>query len=107
MAAELRALIRSNTVRVLDLGVLTKDADGSVEANELRDVNDSDVGQLRKLEADLAVLLGGGRHPGERQGDGAWQRRCGAVIRTLARLTGFPAAMPETCGWPGWSVPSR
>ncbi len=35
MAAELRALIRSNTIRVLDLVVLTKDADGSVEANEL------------------------------------------------------------------------
>ena len=55
MAAELRALIRSNTVRVLDLMVLTKDSDGSVEANELR--NDSDIGQLRELEADLAVLL--------------------------------------------------
>ncbi len=57
MAAELRALIRSNTVRVLDLVVITKDIDGSVEANELRDVDDSDVGQLRELEADLAVLL--------------------------------------------------
>jgi hypothetical protein len=57
MAAELRALIRNNTVRVLDLVVLTKDADGSVEATELRDVDDSDIGQLRELEADLAVLL--------------------------------------------------
>lgn len=57
MAAELRALIRSNTVRVLDLVVITKDADGSVEASELRDVDDSDIGQLRELEADLAVLL--------------------------------------------------
>lgn len=46
MAAELRALIRSNTVRVLDLVVITKDIDGSVEANE-----------LRELEAELAVLL--------------------------------------------------
>jgi hypothetical protein len=56
-AAEPRALIRSNTVRVLDLVVITKDIDGSVEANELRDVDDSDIGQLRELEADLAVLL--------------------------------------------------
>ena len=36
---------------------MTKDADGSVEASELRDVDDSDIGQLRELEADLAVLL--------------------------------------------------
>ena len=57
MAAELRALIRNNTVRVLDLVVITKDADGSVEASELRDADDSDIGQLRELEADLAVLL--------------------------------------------------
>lgn len=57
MAAELRALIRNNTVRVLDLVVIIKDADGSVEASELRDVDDSDIGQLRELEAELAVLL--------------------------------------------------
>ena len=57
MATELRALIESGTVRVLDLVVLTKDADGSVEATELRDADESEVGQLRALEADLAVLL--------------------------------------------------
>ena len=57
MASELRALIESNTVRVLDLVVLSKDTDGSVEASELRDADDSEVGQLRALEADLAVLL--------------------------------------------------
>ena len=47
----------SNTVRVLDLLLLTKDVDGSVEAAELRDADDSEVGQLRSAEADLAVLL--------------------------------------------------
>lgn len=57
MAAELTALITSNTVRVLDLLLITKDADGSVEASELREADDSEVGQLRALEADLAVLL--------------------------------------------------
>jgi hypothetical protein len=57
MAAELRTLIENSTVRVLDLVVLTKDADGSVEATELRDADGSEVGQLRALEADLAVLL--------------------------------------------------
>jgi len=57
MASELRALMDSNTVRVLDLVLLTKDMDGSVEASELRDADDSEVGQLRAAEADLAVLL--------------------------------------------------
>jgi Family of unknown function (DUF6325) len=57
MASELTALMDSNTVRVLDLVLLSKDLDGSVEAAELRDADDSEVGQLRAAEADLAVLL--------------------------------------------------
>jgi hypothetical protein len=58
MASELAALMESNTVRVLDLLLLlTKDEGGSVEAGELRDAGDSEVGQLRAAEADLAVPL--------------------------------------------------
>ena len=57
MASELRALMDSNTVRVLDLLLVSKGVDGSVEATELRDADDSEVGQLRAAEADLAVLL--------------------------------------------------
>jgi hypothetical protein len=43
------------TVRVLDLVLLTKDAG----ASELRDGDGSEAGQLRAAEADLAVLLAG------------------------------------------------
>ena len=57
MASELRALMDSNTVRLLDLLLVSKGVDGSVEATELRDADDSEVGQLRAAEADLAVLL--------------------------------------------------
>ena len=57
MAAELTALVDSGIVRVLDLVLLRKEADGSVEAAELADVDESDVGELRALEADLAMLL--------------------------------------------------
>ena len=57
MASELKALINSNTVRVLDLVLLMKGEDGSVEASELRDADDSEVGELRTLERDLAILL--------------------------------------------------
>ena len=57
MASELKALIENQTIRVLDLVILTKGDDGSIEAAELRDVDDSDVGELRELERDLAILL--------------------------------------------------
>jgi Family of unknown function (DUF6325) len=56
-ASELKALIASNTIRVLDLVMITKGEDGSVEAAELRDADDSEVGELRALERDLAILL--------------------------------------------------
>jgi hypothetical protein len=57
MARELKALIENQTIRVLDLVILTKAEDGSLEAAELRDVDDSDVGELRELERELAILL--------------------------------------------------
>jgi hypothetical protein len=57
MGRELKALIDDQTIRLLDLVVLTKADDGSIEAAELRDVDDSDLGELRGLERDLAVLL--------------------------------------------------
>jgi len=57
MAAELRSLVDRELVRVLDLLLIRRDADGSVEVDELHEVDDSDVGQLRTLEADLAMLL--------------------------------------------------
>lgn len=57
MAAELQSLVDRELVRVLDLLLIRKDADGSVEVDELHEVDESDVGQLRMLEADLAMLL--------------------------------------------------
>ena len=50
MAAELTALVDRGLVRVLDLLILRKDADGSVEAAELHEVDESTVGQLRAGE---------------------------------------------------------
>src|SRR6187200_1936981 len=57
MATELKSLVDRELVRVLDLVILRKDADGSVEAAELADVDESNVGELLALEADLALLL--------------------------------------------------
>jgi hypothetical protein len=57
MAAELRSLVDREVVRVLDLVILRREPDGSVEVAELADVDESDVGELLALEADLAMLL--------------------------------------------------
>ena len=57
MADELKKLMDSGTIRVLDLVIVTKDADGAVEAAELRDHDESEVGKLRALEADLSLIL--------------------------------------------------
>ena len=57
MADELKKLMDSGTVRVLDLVMVTKGEDGTVEAAELRDHDESEVGELRSLEADLSLVL--------------------------------------------------
>jgi hypothetical protein len=57
MADELRKLMESGTVRVLDLLLVTKDDDGTISVAELKDHDDSLVGELRSLEADLSLML--------------------------------------------------
>lgn len=57
MADELAKLMESGTIRVLDLVMVTKAEDGTVAAAELRDHDESEVGELRSLEADLSLLL--------------------------------------------------
>lgn len=57
MARELRSLVDRELVRVLDLAFLRKEADGSIDVDELRDVPEGAVGELLSLEADLATVL--------------------------------------------------
>jgi hypothetical protein len=57
MAAELSALIDRDVVRVLDLILLKKELDGSVEGFETHDFGDGDLSGLRELETGLALLL--------------------------------------------------
>ena len=96
MASQLRALMDSNTVRVLDLVLVTKDLDGSVEASELRDADDSEVGQLRAAEADLAVLLaesdveeiGGVLEPGSAAAVLVWENTWAGPFASAVRRSG-------------------
>jgi hypothetical protein len=55
MVKELLALVDAGTIRVIDMLILVKDADGSVDAMELSDLGD--LGELQILEAQLAELL--------------------------------------------------
>ena len=55
MAKELLALVDAGTIRVIDILILTKNDDGSVDAMELSDIEE--LGELRALEAELAELL--------------------------------------------------
>lgn len=55
MAAELLKLVDAGTVRVIDVLILDKNEDGSVEATELSDIEQ--LGEMQAIEAELAELL--------------------------------------------------
>jgi Family of unknown function (DUF6325) len=57
IAPALLDLVERDLVRVLDLLVLKKDEDGSLEAFELSDLEEGEVGELRAYESELAMLL--------------------------------------------------
>jgi hypothetical protein len=96
MASELRALIDSSTIRVLDLVMILKAQDGSVEASELRDADDTEVGELRALETDLAILLaeedieeiGASLEPGSAAAVLVWENTWAAPFGSAVRRSG-------------------
>jgi hypothetical protein len=57
MAAQLKRLIERGIVRVLDLLIITKDAEGAIDAFELHEFDDDQIGALRELGAETAELL--------------------------------------------------
>ena len=57
IAPALRDLVDRGVVRVLDLLVLKKDSDGTLEAFELSDLDPTEIGELRNYESQLAMLL--------------------------------------------------
>ena len=94
MAAELRALVDAKTIRVIDVLILTKDADGSVEATELSDVDE--LGELETIEAELAELLAAddvaqlavAMEPGSTAGVLIWENLWAAPFAAAARRSG-------------------
>ena len=94
MAAELRALVDSGTIRVIDILILTKDADGTVEAAELSDFGE--LGELEAIEAELAELLAAedvdqlaaAMEPGSTAGVLIWENLWAAPFASAVRHSG-------------------
>lgn len=94
MAAELRALVDSGAVRVIDVLILTKDAAGTVEATELSDIGE--LGELQAIEAELGELLAADdvRHlaaamePGSTAGVLIWENLWVAPFASAVRHSG-------------------
>jgi hypothetical protein len=57
VAPILKDLVDRDLIRVLDLMFLTKDEEGGFEVFEATDMDDSDIGELRAYETELAMLL--------------------------------------------------
>ena len=96
MATELSALIDRSVIRVLDLILLKKELDGSVEGFESHDVDDTDLGRLRELENDLALLLaeedvesiGAAMEPGSVAAVLVWENLWAAPFASAVRRSG-------------------
>jgi hypothetical protein len=94
MAAELLALTDSGTIRVIDVLILTKDADGTVEAAELSDI--PELGELQAIEAELAELLAAedvdqlaaAMEPGSTAGVLIWENLWAAPFASAVRHSG-------------------
>jgi hypothetical protein len=94
MAAELVSLVNTGTIRLLDILILTKDADGAIDAFEIEDFEGLD--ELRALETDLAELLAeedvenlaAAMEPGSVAGVLVWENTWAAPFASAARRAG-------------------
>ena len=94
MAAELARLVDAGTIRVLDLLILQKDAEGNVEGFEIDDLEEMD--ELRVIEAGIAEILAAddvehlaaAMEPGSVAGVLVWENTWAAPFASAARRAG-------------------
>ena len=94
MAEALLALVDSGTIRVIDILILTKNEDGTVDAKEFSDVEN--LGPLQKVEGQLAELLAAddvvhlaaAMDPGSTAGVLIWENLWAAPFASAARRSG-------------------
>lgn len=93
-AAELARLSDTGIIRILDILILTKNEDGSVDALEIDDTPAAD--DIRALEADIAEILAAedvdllaeAMLPGSVAGVVVWENRWAAPFADAARRAG-------------------
>jgi hypothetical protein len=96
IAPALLDLVERDLVRVLDLLVLKKDANGSLEAFELSDLDEGEIGGLREYESELAMLLSeedvnslaAAIEPGSSAGVLVWENTWAAPFASAVRHSG-------------------
>ena len=89
-------LVDRGIVRILDLVMIKKGTDGSFQSFELSEFDDSELGGLRRLEADIAGLLSaddvanlaGTLEPGSSAGLLVYENRWAAPFAAAARRAG-------------------
>src|SRR4051794_35336670 len=94
MAKELVALADAGTIRVIDVLILVKNEDGTVDAMELGDIEE--LGELQAMEAQLAELLAAddvvnlaaSMDPGSTAGVLIWENLWAAPFAAAARRSG-------------------
>jgi Family of unknown function (DUF6325) len=94
MATEIGRLVEDKTIRVLDLLIIHKTADGAVDAVEIDDLDGLD--ELRSVEAELAELLAeedvahlaAAMEPGTTAGVLVWENLWAAPFASAARRSG-------------------
>ncbi len=94
MAAELVALVDAGIIRVIDVLILTKAADGTIDAVELSDI--PELGELTAIEAELAELLAeedvenlaAAMEPGTTAGVLIWENLWATPFAVAARRSG-------------------
>ena len=94
MASELAKLVDAGTIRILDLLVMVKGADGVIEGMEIEDLEQVD--ELRKAETDLAEILAvedvanlaAAMEPGTTAGVLVWENTWAAPFASAARRSG-------------------
>jgi hypothetical protein len=94
MIAELTALVDAGTIRVIDMMILAKSDDGTIDVMEMSDLDD--LGELQTIETELAELLAeddvvhlaAAMEPGSVAGVLIWENLWAAPFASAARRSG-------------------
>jgi hypothetical protein len=96
IAPVLNDLVERDLIRILDLLILKKDENGEVEAFEISDLDDSEIGSIVEAETELAMLLSeadveniaAAIDPGRAAGVLIWENKWAVPFATAVRHSG-------------------